>query len=98
MAKIPKAEFKLFTEEEMEVLLEEKPELLSHTFEGYCIQTGDRLLFGPQATEADQCIRCFPNSHFFMVPLKYLDPEPPVERPVLRSIASIRAEYQKIKG
>ena len=71
MAKIPKAEFKLFTEEELEDLCKEKPELVDYTFEGYFVQTQNRLLFGQQATEADQCIRCFPNSHFFMVPLKF---------------------------
>lgn len=87
MAKLPEDEFKLLTEEELVKLCEEKPELLSHTFEGYCIQTGNRLLFGPQAQEANQCLRCFPDSHFVMIPLKYLSLEAPMhKRPVLRCI------------
>lgn len=95
MARIPKCEYKLFTEEELEKLCETKPELMSHTFIGYCIQTEKQLLFGPDAQEDDHCLSCFPNSHFFMVPLRFLDPETPVNnKPVLRSIASIRSIYR----
>jgi hypothetical protein len=64
--------FKLYTEEELEDICNIKPALKDYTFRGFCIQTQKKLLYGPGAQKNDSCLSCFPNSHFFLVPLKLL--------------------------
>jgi len=64
--------FKLYTEEELDNICDNKPALKDYTFKGYCIQTQKSLLYGPGTQKSDRCLSCFPNSHFYLVPLKLL--------------------------
>ena len=79
MQAIDNYKFKLYTEEELENLCDNKPALRDHTFNGYCIQTQKNLLYGPKAQKNDRCLNCFTNSHFYLVPLKLLGSEEATE-------------------
>ncbi len=79
MQAIDNYKFKLYTEEELENICDNKPALRDHTFKGYCIQTQKSLLYGPEAQNSDRCLNCYPNSHFYLVPLKLLGSEETIE-------------------
>ena len=65
--------YKLCTEEQLNRICIFKPELKKYTFKGYCIQTNNSLLYGSKADEKNLCLNCFPNSHFYAVPLSLLE-------------------------
>jgi hypothetical protein len=88
MLNMPNYKFKLYTEEELKNICNEKPVLKDYTFEGFCIQTQNCLLFGPGAQKSDRCPSCFPNSHFYLVPLDLLGADETIEEKPSEKISS----------
>ena len=99
MAWIPKSKFKLVSEEDMYKLIEEKPELASQTFDGFCTWTDTHLIFGPLTKEVNQCACSLPDNHLVMMPIEFLNQEPADEKlPVLHSISYICTQCRKGSG